>query len=122
MYIRVYRITTFSLCIQGWVTMTLQEILASKRLGDIFILARYFYRIGEPIISDQVYEKIVAAVKHFRPENLVAYLDRTYDDDPVPIELLKEIGVEPIKFYSVFALSPSIFRETMISCFSIQYL
>ena len=65
--------------------MTLQEILASKRLGDIFILARYFYRIGEPIISDQVYEKIVAAVKHFRPENLVAYLDRTYDDDPVPV-------------------------------------
>ena len=80
--------------------MTLQEILASKRLGDIFILSRYFYRIGEPIISDQVYEKIVAAVKHFRPENLVAYLDRTYDDDPVPVELLKEIGVEPIKFYS----------------------
>ena len=80
--------------------MTLQEILESKRLGDVFILARYFYRIGEQIISDQMYEKIVTAIKYFKPPELMEFLDRTYDDDPIPVELLKEIGVEPVKFFS----------------------
>lgn len=80
--------------------MTLQEILKSKRLADIFILSRYFYRIGEPIISDELYEKVLNAINHFRPKELIAYLNRTYDDDPVPVDLLKEIGVEPVKFFN----------------------
>lgn len=76
--------------------MTLQEILRSDRAEDIYILARYFYRIGQPIIPDYIYEKIDAAAKECRPEALIPYLERDYDDDPVPLDLLQEIGIEPV--------------------------
>ena len=32
--------------------MTLEDMRASDRYADLFILARYFYRIGEPIMDD----------------------------------------------------------------------
>ena len=78
--------------------MTLNELLHSNRIGDVFILARYFYRIGKPIISDQLYERVENVVKQFKPQELVPYLNRTYDDDPIPVELLNEIGVAPVTF------------------------
>lgn len=35
--------------------MTLDELMGSDRYRDQFILARYFYRIGEPVLSDAEY-------------------------------------------------------------------
>ena len=63
---------------------------------DIWILARYFYRIGEaPIITDSVYDRMTNLFKEKCYDELHAYLDRTYDDDPIPYDLLEEIGVRP---------------------------
>lgn len=76
--------------------MSIEDMFAEKRLHDIFILARYFYRIGEPIMNDRVYEQYLSFVKK-NPGKCAEYLDRTYDDDPIPVDLLKEIGVEPVK-------------------------
>lgn len=73
--------------------MSLDELLHSDRIGDIFILARYTYRIGEPILDDKSYEKLLNMVKKHRPDYLIPYLERTYDDDPVPIRLLEEVGI-----------------------------
>lgn len=76
--------------------MTLDEILKSDRLEDIFILARYFYRTGDPIIEDYKYDFLV---NYFKERNvLTEYLKRTYDDDPIPTELLLEIGESPVTF------------------------
>lgn len=75
---------------------TLQDLLSEKRYSDIWILARYFYRIGEaPIISDSVYDRMTNLFKEKCYDELHAYLDRTYDDDPIPYDLLEEIGVRP---------------------------
>lgn len=75
---------------------TLQDLLSEKRYFDIWILARYFYRIGEaPIITDSVYDRMTNLFKEKCYDELHAYLDRTYDDDPIPYELLEEIGVRP---------------------------
>lgn len=75
---------------------TLQDLLSEKRYFDIWILARYFYRIGEaPIITDSVYDCMTNLFKEKCYDELHAYLDRTYDDDPIPYDLLEEIGVRP---------------------------
>lgn len=75
---------------------TLQDLLSEKRYFDIWILARYFYRIGEaPIITDSVYDRMTNLFKENCYDELHEYLDRTYDDDPIPYDLLKEIGVRP---------------------------
>lgn len=73
--------------------MSLKDMLNAGRLGDIFILARYFYRIGKPIMEDRIYEKYLAWVKN-NPEGYEEFLNRTYDDDPIPFELLNELGVQ----------------------------
>lgn len=57
---------------------------------DQFILARYFYRVGEFYISDAEYDLLVNELEGV-PE-ASEYLSRTYDDDVVPTELLKQIG------------------------------
>lgn len=75
---------------------TLQDLLSEKRYFDIWILARYFYRIGEaPIITDSVYDRMTNLFRENCYDELQAYLDRTYDDDPIPYDLLEEIGVRP---------------------------
>lgn len=75
---------------------TLQDLLSEKRYSDIWILARYFYRIGEaPIITDSVYDRMTNLFRENCYDELQAYLDRTYDDDPIPYDLLEEIGVRP---------------------------
>ena len=75
---------------------TLQDLLSEKRYFDIWILARYFYRIGEaPIITDSIYDRMTNLFKEKCYDELHAYLDRTYDDDPIPYDLLEEIGVRP---------------------------
>lgn len=72
--------------------MTIEEMYNGGRKIDAFILARFYYRIGEDenAISDKQYTEWEDYMKQ---NNLAEeYLNRTYDDDPIPIDLLKEIG------------------------------
>ena len=77
--------------------MTLDDYVRNGDYASLYVLARYFYRIGEPIIDDAIYENVQNVVKATSP-HLQAYFDRTYDDDPVPTELLATIGVQPVVF------------------------
>lgn len=70
-----------------------RQLIESNRARDAFILARYMYRIGEPIIDDVTYEKFAAKVKEKLPQ-MQPFFDRTYDEDPVPHELLAEFGLQ----------------------------
>lgn len=67
-------------------------LLKQNRVVDLLALARYTYAVGEPILTDSQYEK----VQKFCIDSGLAkeYMERTYDDDPIPIELLKEFGIE----------------------------
>lgn len=70
--------------------------LKNGRAGDLWILARYLYRIGEePILSDREYDKLTRLFEEKYREPFKEYLDRTYDDDPIPYALLQEVGLRP---------------------------
>lgn len=64
----------------------------------VYILARYMYRIGMPFMSDEMYERVQETIK--KAGVLTDYLNRTYDDDPVPVDLIKESFGE--KYIKVF--------------------
>lgn len=101
----------------------LKEWLDKKRYVDVWLLARYFYRIGEPpLISDALYDKITNIFKSHNVEALNVYLNRTYDDDPIPVKLLQEIGVEPIHIKSAqarYELYPQLNEEKSLSIESV---
>ena len=72
--------------------MDIKGLQNANRYEDLFILARYLYRIGRPIMNDTDYDKLE---KTFRQHGVLSdYLNRTYDDDPIPVELLKELNLE----------------------------
>lgn len=73
--------------------MTLNDLIEQKDYGSLYILARYFYRIGEPILQDSLYDQMEQLLKANCPD-LKEYFERTYDDDPVPTELLAKLGYE----------------------------
>ena len=83
--------------------MTLQELIQNKDYVNLYILARYFYRIGEPFIDDKMYDQIERLLKCTETESsqLGAYFSRTYDDDPVPVELLNQLGIKPAAFVNL---------------------
>lgn len=68
-----------------------------KKMRDLWILARYFYRVGEPILSDEKYEEYTSVLKEAGIPTLTEYFNRTYDEDPIPTELLKRLGIVPIE-------------------------
>lgn len=70
--------------------MNIQEMWKAKRYVDVFILARFHYRIGRDLIDNKTYEIIEDALQ--KANLATEYMDRTYDDDPIPFELLKEIN------------------------------
>lgn len=79
--------------------MTIQDLIDRRKYFHVWILARYFYRIGEePIISDAEYDAITKVLKEKFYDVAKEYLERTYDDDPVPEDLLALIGKEPVEF------------------------
>lgn len=71
--------------------MNIKEICDSKRYEDLFIISRFMYRIGRPIFpKDKIYDTLETSM--INAKLLPEYTCRTYDDDPIPFELLKELG------------------------------
>lgn len=78
--------------------MTIQDVISSRDYRKLYILCRYFYRIGEPISGDKFYDELDRTLREksaFFPD-LQEYFDRTYDDDPIPYDLLAQMGVQAI--------------------------
>ncbi len=65
-----------------------------QNLNDLeqFVLARWFYAIGEPIFEDAEYTYMLNMLKETDPEN--EYVNRSWSSDPCPVELLRRIGRE----------------------------
>lgn len=76
--------------------MTVKDFMDNRQWGAVYILARYFYRIGEPIISDALYDNLEKHIRGNYYERYEQYLTRTYDEDPVPYAYLKLIGINPV--------------------------
>ena len=73
------------------------RLLESKNWIDIYILGRFWYAQGKPIIGDKAYDKIDKALTKLKEEGkteewLDRYLTGHYEDDPFPEELLKKYG------------------------------
>lgn len=61
-----------------------------ENVMDRFIVSRWMYSIGEPIISDAEYTQLLNAVTAQYPDS--EYVHRSWSSDPCPIELLKTYG------------------------------
>ena len=63
--------------------MSVEKLIASKNPIKIWIAARYFYRIGDPIITDELYEEYTTLLKEHPNTKRVLheYFIRTYDED-----------------------------------------
>lgn len=57
---------------------------------DKFILARWCYSVGEPIISDAEYTVLLNYINSAYPDN--EYVQRSWSSDPCPTELLYKIN------------------------------
>lgn len=69
----------------------MEDLYNSYRFADAYLLARYAYRIGEPMMNDSEYRLLEDAMACTDQ----AYLTkRSYDDDPVPEDLLKEFNLQ----------------------------
>jgi NAD-dependent DNA ligase len=86
----------------------LNLMLSEGRVSDVYSFVRYMYRVGTPVVSDSFYDKLHA----YCVQNGIApeYTNRTYDDDPIPYELLKELGVEPIVPEEVYRERQELYR------------
>lgn len=73
----------------------LLRLLKSGRVEDLYKLCRFTYRVGEPLVSDEFYNKIEQLVI----QNGLSELTRqSYDDDEVPIDLLEEFGLGHLNY------------------------
>lgn len=56
-----------------------------------YIIARFTYRMGAPILSDPQYDQLEREIKE--DGLLQEYTTRTYDDDPIPYDLIERLGL-----------------------------
>lgn len=56
-----------------------------------YIIARWTYSIGQPVISDAEYNVLDTAMRQTHPDN--EYCQRTWSDDHCPTELLRKYGM-----------------------------
>lgn len=57
-----------------------------------FIIARWMYSIGEPIMEDAEYSLLLDAIQSEYPDS--PYLNRSWSSDPCPIDILTAYGYE----------------------------
>ena len=67
--------------------MGVRQLLTSKNIPHIYIAARWYYKLGEPIIEDKLYDACEAWMKENKPDN--PYLKRSWEDDRCPSELIE---------------------------------
>lgn len=92
------------------------QLLQQGRLLDLLIITRFLYGAGVPIIGDAGYESIEKACD----ANQIGgeYLNRTYDDDPIPVDLLKEFGLEselPVRYEERMEYYPYLDEDKSLS-------
>ncbi len=69
-----------------------EYLLNSGNYMDIYIIARWMYKIGEPILTEEAYDAIEQYVKLAYPDCI--YLQQTWSEDLQPYDLLEEYEIE----------------------------
>ena len=64
----------------------------SKR--DKFILSRWAYSVGAPVMSDAEYNRLLEFMQEVYKDD--EYVHRSWSSDPCPVELLKRVGREDL--------------------------
>lgn len=68
----------------------MESILKTLSDRDKYIVARWAYSVGSPVMSDNEYNILVEVMKTKYGED--SYVNRSWSSDPCPTELLKQIG------------------------------
>lgn len=76
--------------------MIIDDLIEKGARFPAYVLARYCYRMGLPTIDDAVYDQLEMYLRENEYERCKAYLERSYDDDPVPVKLLEVVGIEVV--------------------------
>lgn len=76
------------------VDKVISELLKDVKLWDLFVLSRFLYRIGNRGMNDATYNTLEC---YFKANIGLAQdkdmLERTYDDDEIPMDLLEKCGL-----------------------------
>lgn len=73
--------------------MIIDDMIEQGLMFPAYIVARYCYRVGLPTISDADYDQLEEWLKIHEYERCKNFLERSYDDDPVPYALLERLGI-----------------------------
>lgn len=74
----------------GKVNISMEQVLNLLTDFEKFILARWAYSVGKPVMSDAEYTQLLRAMEATMPDN--EYVKRSWSSDPCPTELLERIG------------------------------
>lgn len=77
--------------------MILDDLIKNGQCLAAYAAARYCYRMGLPTLDDETYDKLEIWLRENKYEECKAYLERSYDDDPIPRKLLEVLGIEIIE-------------------------
>lgn len=77
----------------GAVHDKIRELVANSDLSDLerYAIYRFFYKYGNSIVSDGSYDLLEKSLRDRFPEEGIC--KRSYDDDPVPYDVLEKIGL-----------------------------
>lgn len=97
---------TSLLCMLGGIKM-LDELLKSKDYISIYKVARWAYKIGTPIFSDETFDKFEIGLKKLYPDDDI--FNHSYEDDVEPFDILDKYN---ISLQSKTVLQPMLKTET----------
>ena len=69
----------------------LKDVIENSDPWEILIMARWCYRNGVEFVSEDFYDKLENLLREMEPDN--EYLNRSYVDDPEPIELMNKYDI-----------------------------
>lgn len=67
----------------------MEQVLSNLSDKEKFILARWSYSVGQPLLSDSEYTQLLRYMEKMYPND--EYVKRSWSSDPCPTELLKKI-------------------------------
>ena len=74
----------------------IKDLFIEERYKDAFLLSRFTYRVGEPFLSDAEYKRFEDIINN--KFGWTYLTDHSYDDDPIPYDLLEEFNLNHLNF------------------------
>jgi len=71
-----------------------KELMSSNNFMDIYVLARWGYKVGEPLLNDDVFDVFEEKLKKLNPD--LEIFNTSWSEDDEPIELLNKYEISLI--------------------------